>query len=397
MSINPEIVAWARETSGLEIAEAASKLGLHDTKTSTAIEKLWQYESGEKSPSRSLLLKMSTIYKRPLLTFYLKNTPVVKKRGEDFRVLSNDIPARVSAIIDALLRSIKARQSLVRETLVQEDEADTLDFIGELKLDTKLKTASDFVIKTLQFERSEYREQPGIEHAFTYLREKVESLGIYVVLESNLGSYHTDIPVEFFRGFVLSDDIAPFIVINNKDSKAAWCFTLIHELVHLFLGVTGISAGTYSEQKVEKFCNDVAAQVLLPGKELKAAFQNIKNMDELKELISLYAEERNISSSMVVYGLFKRGLISKETWTELSTYYKELWRRQKELKKEKNKEQGGGPNPYIVKRYNLGKALVGFVSRMNQSGALTNTKAATIMGVKALKVGKYLGMEQRAA
>ncbi len=101
------------------------------------------------------------------------------------------------------------------------------------------------------------------------LRSKVEAVGIFVLLIGNLGSHHTAISVEAFRGFALADTVAPFIVINDQDAAVAWSFTLLHELAHLWLGKTGVS-GRRPDAQIEKFCNDVAALILLPQHELPA-------------------------------------------------------------------------------------------------------------------------------
>jgi len=85
--IKHTILKWARETSMLSIEEAAHKLGLTDSKISSAAEKLAAYEDGNREPSRSLLLRMSKHYHRPLLTFYLDQPPSIGDRGEDFRTL----------------------------------------------------------------------------------------------------------------------------------------------------------------------------------------------------------------------------------------------------------------------------------------------------------------------
>jgi len=74
--------------------------------------------------------------------------------------------------------------------------------------------------------------------------------GIFVLLKGNLGSYHSNIAVTAFRGFALSDDIVPFIVVNDRDIESAWSFTLVHEMAHLILGQTGIS-GAYGEKQIE--------------------------------------------------------------------------------------------------------------------------------------------------
>ena len=83
----------------------------------------------------------------------------------------------------------------------------------------------------------------------------------------NLGSHHSDIDARVFRGFALADPVAPFVVVNEKDSRTAWSFTLLHELAHLWLGQTGVS-GYDGEAEVEKFCDAVAARFLLDPQEL---------------------------------------------------------------------------------------------------------------------------------
>ncbi len=100
------------------------------------------------------------------------------------------------------------------------------------------------------------------------LARTCQAAGIFVLLIGNLGSHHTALDVELFRGFALSDKVAPFVVIaNDQDSEQAWSFTLLHELAHIWLGQTGVSSGRPTSA-IETFCNDVAGRVLLPSDEI---------------------------------------------------------------------------------------------------------------------------------
>ena len=130
--VNPEIVIWARETAGLTQEEAAKKLGFQDSPKSSAVEKLAGVENGQREPSRPQLVRMAEQYRRPLLTFYLSKPPVTGNRGADFRTLPKDYPASDEALLDALIRDIRARQSMVRVILEDEDEdeAERLPFVG---------------------------------------------------------------------------------------------------------------------------------------------------------------------------------------------------------------------------------------------------------------------------
>jgi len=378
------ILIWARKTSKLSIEEAAHKLNLTDSKVASAAEKLAAFEDGTKEPSRSLLLRMSKHYHQPILTFYLDKPPNIGDRGDDFRTLPAHFEEVENAYVDVLIRDIKARQSTVRETLIDEDEESRLDFIGKYTIDQGVTRIVKAIRKTININLDEYRAQPSYKDAFKLLRQQTEVAGIFVLLKGNLGSYHSNIDVTVFRGFALADDIAPFIVINDQDAEAAWSFTLIHEMAHLILGQTGIS-GAYAEQKIEKFCNNVASEFMLPATEFDTYQLSSLDFEKLKTDISDYAFSQKLSSSHIAYRLYRRGDVDKPLWESLRKYYRSSWVNQRKIIKEKNSEKEGGPSYYVVQHYKLG-ALVKLVQRLTYSGALTTTKAGMLLDVKPLKV-----------
>jgi len=382
--IKHDILGWARETSKLSPEEAAHKLALTDSKDASAAEKLAAFEDGTKEPSRSLLLRMSKRYHQPLLTFYLDHPPSIGDRGEDFRTLPDDFEETEDAYVDVLIRDIKARQNSVRETLIDEDEEIRLDFIGKHTIDHGVARIVQTIRETINIDLDEYRAQPSHKDAFKLLRQQAEAAGIFVLLKGNLGSYHSNIAVTAFRGFALSDDIAPFIVINDRDTKAAWSFTLVHEMAHLVLGQTGIS-GAYAEKKIEKFCNNVASEFMLPAAEFDTFQLSSLDFETLKTEISDYAFSQKLSSSHIAYRVYRRGSINKSLWESLREYYHDKWLEQRANIKERNSRKEGGPSYYMLQHYKLG-ALVKLVQRMTYSGALTTTKAGMLLDVKPLKV-----------
>ncbi len=123
--INPGMLSWARETAGLSPEEAAAKLGLKSTAKATAAEKLLQAESGKRPVSQGMLEKAAVTYRRPLITFYLPKPPARAERGEDFRTIAGAASPREDALLDTLVRDVRARQQLLREALL--DEEDTLE------------------------------------------------------------------------------------------------------------------------------------------------------------------------------------------------------------------------------------------------------------------------------
>ena len=390
--VKHSILEWARKKSLLSIEEAAKKLNIKDDKKLRATEKLLTYESGKKEPSRSLLLRMSKQYHQPLLVFYLDKPPIIGDRGEDFRTLPDQFDETANVNVDILIRDIKARQSTIRETLIDADEEIKLEFIGRHKIEDGMMRVVQRIRDTLKLELDDYRNQPNYREAFKYLRQKIENAGIFVLLKGNLGSYHSNISITAFRGFALSDDVAPFIVINDQDTESAWSFTLIHEMAHLILGQTGVS-GAYFEKTIEKFCNEVASEFLLPQIEFEK-FKPIKNdFDNLKVEISKYAFSKKLSSSHIAYRLYRSGNIDELVWHQLRDFYHSRWIEKQKLERDKNKQKEGGPDYYVIKNYKLG-SLVELVQRLTYAGALTTTKAGMLLDIKPLKVHKLFHTEQ---
>lgn len=380
-SVNPEILRWARETAGMTPDVAASKLSLNDTKRATKLDRLAALENGEDEPSDAMLLRMAKAYRRPLLSFYLPAPPEPDRSSLDFRTL----PERSSAdepVVASLLRDVKARQALVRGLLEEEDQS-PLAFVGSSRGATSVESVLASVVGWSGISRDEFRRAKNTDEAFSYLRERFEAIGIYIVLLSNLGTHHTDIDVRAFRGIALSDPFAPFVVINSQDAKSAWSFTLLHEVCHLWLGESGISTSS-TELASERFCNEVASAFLLSTEEIGALSLPASTApSDLADAMSAFAAARNISTTLVAFRAFQAGRISEESWTSVAEYMRTEWRRQKQTEKDARKDRAkdGGPNFYVVRRYRLGKALVETAYRGVMEGSLSPSKAAKILGV----------------
>lgn len=378
------MLIWARETAKLSLEDATRKLGIKNTDSSKAITKLSAYENGIKDPSTNLLLRMTKVYRRPLVTFYLDKPPLKGDYGQDFRTLTEDIEPREDFYVDTLIRNLKARQSILKEALIDEEEDARLAFIGSCNYSDGVQKLCDKIIDILDFDLEIYRSKRSIKQAFDYLRRKIEETGIFIILQGNLGSYHTNIKVSVFRGFVLSDDIAPFITINDNDAITAQSFTLLHELTHLLLGNTGLSAEN-SNNKIEKFCNEVASEFLLPQSEFQRYMLRSVDFESVVKEIEDYATKRKISSSQVAYRLYNRGDLSFEVWKKMSKDFKDLWEERKERKREKNRQKSGGPSYYTLKKYKLG-SLVNLADRFVRSGSISTVKASILLNVKPLKI-----------
>jgi Zn-dependent peptidase ImmA (M78 family)/transcriptional regulator with XRE-family HTH domain len=386
--VSHEILSWARETAGLSLSEAVGKLGIWPRLGVSAVDRLAAIEAGEVEPTRTQLLKMAQHYRRPLVTFYMSAPPRKGDRGEDFRNVP-DRHTNAEALVDALVRDIRARQNMVRAVLVDDEEAKPLPFIGSMTMGDGVGAVLASIRQKIRIDLSEFRAQASPENAFALLRSRVEAAGVFVLLMGNLGSHHSAIDVEAFRGFALADDVAPFVVLNDQDARSAWSFTLIHELAHLWLGTTGVS-GVFADAQIEKFCNDVAGSFLLPANELSLVGVDLKtDVETAARRIGEFAEARHLSRSMVAYSLLRAGSVTDKTWRTLAGRFQAQWRQSRDAKRESQKD-GTGPSYYVVRRHRLGSALLNFVSRNMSDGALTPTKASQVLGVKPRNVAPLL-------
>lgn len=404
-NINPAILGWARETAGLGLEEAAGWLGfIKATQAESAAQRLLAFESGERKPTRNQLLKFATVYRRPLLTFYMKQPPARGDRGEDFRQTASRVSRRENSLLDAMLRDIRARQEMVRSLLEDEEEISELPFVGSAEIDQGADTVAASMAATLKFDhRSRVSRRGDADALFKTLRERAESAGVFVLLAGDLGSYHTALGSEVFRGFAISDRIAPFVIINDQDARAARSFTLLHELAHVWLDTSGVSGAPSPEtptslhDRIERFCNDVAGEFLLPAVALHTRTERpvAGNKESAAEFIRVLSDEWSVSEPMAAYRLNRIGLVETGIYRELVADYAARWQRHRQRQREQNRDDGSGPNRHVVIRSRLGNALLDVARRNLRENTLTHTKAAKVLGVKAGAVESLLrGYEQ---
>jgi Zn-dependent peptidase ImmA (M78 family)/transcriptional regulator with XRE-family HTH domain len=389
VAINPAVLVWARETAGLSVDEAAAKIGLTSGVRGTATEKLEAFESGEREPSEGQLVKMASVYHRPLLALYMAEPPRPAVRAEDFRTMRAPAPPQETARLEALVRDVRTRQGILRDLMEDEDDATHLKFVGSLAVNTPVGQAAARIKDALRIDndRAFRRGMREPYDLFTELRRRTEALRVFVILLGDLGNYLTAISPKVFRGFAVADKLAPMIVINDQDAKAAWSFTLIHELVHIFVGNTGISGlpvtGEPATQnaRVERFCNDVAGELLLPDQAL-VRIQRLATADSVLQEAEILCRDWHVSKAMAAYRLWRAQKADADTYGEVVRILGDQWQQQRAVEREKNKANDSGPNYYIVRRHRLGDALLRFVNHELRAEALTHTTAAKILGVK---------------
>lgn len=270
VKINGAILKWARECVNLSIEEAVLKTKLK----SLTNDDLLQFENGEKFPKINVAKNLAKIYGINLAVLYMPRIPKnIQPKINDFRQIANKLSR--NAVL--LIRKLVSHQEWLKEYLISNGYKE-LDFVGMISIkNTSVKETVKIIENKLNVQVNYNKDS---KFNFNEIRKSLENKNIFVsIANSHNCNYRSKVEVQEIRGFAIADKIAPFIFINSYDSDNAKLFTLIHELVHILIGETGIS-NIYSnntKNEVEVYCNKVAAELLIPNKLF------IKYWEEYKE------------------------------------------------------------------------------------------------------------------
>lgn len=260
--VQPPLFAWARQRARLDAATLDARF-----------PQLARWESGELQPTLRQLEQYARATHAPLGFFFLPAPPQETLPIPDFRTLGTGAP-RLSADLLDVIYACQARQTWYRDEAMVNGEA-PLPFVGSLTIATQPAEAASAIRHQLGFSIQARRECPTWTEALRLFIAQAEQAGVMVMVSGVvMNNNNRPLDPQEFRGFALADAIAPLVFINGTDSKSAQMFTLAHELAHLWLGQTAVSDAPLAEtppHAVERWCNQVAAQLLVPDEDFQAA------------------------------------------------------------------------------------------------------------------------------
>ena len=221
LNINPSLLKWAREKAFLSIEDVVQLLKIKPQKATkkkpqiAPEEKLELWESGLLSPSLSALKDLAKLYQRPLMTFFLPKPPRAVDVLVDFRTVGSTVHQHDTPTFSKLKRRLINLQ-IGLSNIVQSSEKRTLDLIGCATINDDISFLIDKIRQKINLSFLDQCKAKNEDDLFKIIREKIQQKGIFVILEGDLGSYHTRIEPEEFRGMTITDKYAPLIIINSK-------------------------------------------------------------------------------------------------------------------------------------------------------------------------------------
>lgn len=379
--VKKELLVWARDSAGYSMAEAAKRLGVSD-------ERLAEWEGGERSPTISQLQGMSDAYKRPLSVFYLQQVPTKFQAMRDYRRLPGTGMRRMSPELTLEIRLAHQRRALALELL---DEPAT----GPFKLAATLKddpedigTAIRKALAITPAERAAWRSDRGGYAAFNALRGKIEALKVLV--------FQTDrVSGDEVSGFAIADLQLPVVVITRKDTPPTRrTFSLMHELAHVMLHMSGVSdlhvdaERPPEDQKVEVFCNSVAAATLMPKQALlsESAVEDYDGPPDgwSEATIQELARRYSVSREALLRRLLTFGLTTPKFYRAKRAEYQEEFLNQRERQRELSKSSGDtfARNPPRDALTNFGKPFVRMVLNSYYQDRMTLSEVSGYLGLR---------------
>lgn len=368
VNVNPDLIRWAVDRSGLQLEDFPSAV------------KGWIDQSQQ--PTFSMLERFARKAMVPFGYLFLDRPPVEKIPIPDYRTMRDKRVRRPSPNLIDTIQDMQLRQAWMREFLLEEGHT-PLPYVNSESTKSSVEEMVGSLRRWLHLDQTWATDHDTWEDALRDLIRRIEKAGILVFVNGVVGNTtNRSLDPEEFRGFVLSDDIAPLIFVNGSDSKAAQMFTLVHELVHIWIGENALNNLVEmqpSSDDVEKFCNRVAAEFLVPAEKLRSVWpKDVGDGGPFRRLAGRF----KVSPIVVARRARDLKLITADEFFSFYRGYMEELRR-------RDKSRKGGGNFYRTQNARLGHRFGRAVVAAAEIGRVTYQQAFDLTRLYGSTFDKY--------
>ncbi len=301
--VRSSVVQWAMRRSGRDQEELEARF-----------PDLPAWESGAKQPTFRQVEAFAAATYTPVGYLFLHEPPDETLPVADMRTLGDEPVAPSADLLDTIYLC-QRRQEWYREYALAQGY-EPLTFIASVSHDQPAVAVAELIRDRIGFQMDQ-RGYRTWSDAVLGLAQKLEQAGVLVMISGIVGSNgHRSISPQDFRGFTLADPIAPVIFVNGSDSKGAQSFTLAHEAAHVWLGGSAVSNAPMSEEPpvpLERWCNAVAAELLVPADDLR---QHFSPPAPLRSQLDQLTRRYKVSSLVVLRRLLDTGFLSWPAFRE---------------------------------------------------------------------------------
>ncbi len=380
VSVSRDVIRWARKRAGLDVAALVDHFPKYE---------LW--EAGDAAPTLRQLENLARRTWTPLGYFFLPEPPDEKLPVPDFRTVKDRGVQRPSPNLMETIQMMQRRQDWLRDYL-RDDGHLPLEFFASAKVGADPVAITVLIRQKLELSVDWAQKYSTWSDALRGLRRAIEAAGVVVVINGVVGnSTRRKLDPGEFRGFVLPDALAPLIFVNGADAKAAQMFTLAHELAHLWLGeggVFGLDAMQPADDAVERWCNQVAAEFLVPTEEITKIWASAERMDEPFQFL---ARRFKVSPLVAARRALDLRFITRDSFFSFYRHYLDDDRRYAE-------RRPSGGDFYLTQEVRIGRRFGVAVVRAAREGRLLFQDAYRLTGLYGATFDHYAkGLEGKDA
>lgn len=371
--VSPIVLRWARERAGLAVVDLEGKF-----------PHLPDWEAETVQPTMKQLERFARTTRVPFGFLFLQEPPEVSLPFADFRTLESRRPQGISPELLDTIQLMQRRQTWLREERI-EVEAEPLSFVGAAKISDDPVSIGREMRRIVGLDDGWAKRVPTWTAAVGELRNAIEQLGVMAVLNGVVGNNtRRKLDVSEFRGFALSDPYAPLIFVNGADAKSAQIFTIAHELVHLWLGEAGEGLSGFQGlqpggDEVEIFCDQAAAEFLVPAAEIKQAWPQVADS---KMPFEKLAGQFKVSPLVIGRRAMDLRLVDR---SEFFSFYKH-YTQQERFKK---LQATGGGDFYNNQNTRVGRLFATHVIRAAKEGRIGFKEAYDLSGLNGGAFQEY--------
>lgn len=364
IAVAPEMLSWARHRARLDFDYLVK-----------TFPKLSDWERGKIQPTLKQLENYANKTHLPVGMFFLNEPPKEDLPIKDFRIMGTTPYDRPSPDLLETIYICQQRQEWYRD-YVKIQGMKPLDFIGSKTLDDNIVSVATDISATMHFDFKQRLRVYTWTDALRMFVDQVEKQEIMIMISGVVGSNnYRKLDPEEFRGFMLADNLAPLIFVNANDTISAKIFTLAHELAHLWLGESGVSnmsIETIPDEKTERWCNRVAAEILVPMTDLR----NVYLVDnDLHTEMERLARRYKVSTLVILRRIFDMGAINEDTFWE-------AWHLEFERLLNIEHRSGTGGNFYHTLGVRISKRFVSSLVASTLEGNTLFRDAFRMLGIK---------------
>ena len=371
VTVKPEMLHWACKRAGQSAASLRGRF-----------PKLELWESREASPTLKQLESFAKATHTPVGYLFLQEPPVERVPIPDFRTVDNELLERPTPDLLDTVYICQQRQEWYRDFARSVGEK-PLPLVGSVRVTGDVERTAALIRHAIGFDVDERRQMPTWTDALRRFIEQADALGVLVMVSGVVGSNNRrKLDPQEFRGFALADDLAPLVFINGADTKAAQMFTLAHELAHIWLGQSAVSdaqASLVPEHQVERWCNQVAAELLVPLEVLRDEYDRHAGLGNETDRL---ARRFKVSTLVILRRIHDTGGLTRE----------QLWEAyEAELQRLRALPKGSGGDFYLTLGARASKRFARALVVSTLEGRSSFTEAFRLLGFKKMATFCDLG------